>query len=81
MTEVYTLTREDIEKHASKGWDIAIDRLENDGIITTEKAEEYRKYTIVTVTKRSVLEHFTELFKCEESGKSVLRFHEVRIKD
>jgi hypothetical protein len=81
MTEVYTMTREDIEQDASKGWDLAIDRLENDGVITSEQAEEYRKYTVVMLTKRSVVQRFADLFKCEEVGKSVIRFHEVKIKN
>lgn len=81
MSEIYTLTREDIEQHASKGWDVAINRLENDGIITEEQAEEYRKYTVVMLTKRSVVERFADLFKCEEPGRSVIRFHEVKVKD
>lgn len=81
MTEVYTLGREEIEQYASKGWDIAIDKLQKDGIITSEQAEEYRKYTVVMFTKKSVLQKFSDLFECEEAGKRTIRFHEVKLMD
>ena len=52
--KTFEVSREDIERYASIGFELAIATLYKNGVITEEEAKEYYDYTCTSVTNKSV---------------------------
>lgn len=81
MSAVFTLTKEQMEAHASLVWGIAIDKLRQDGAISKEKANQYLDYTVIIVTKESLAERLWHFFKEAPKGHSQIKFMVVNMKE
>ena len=81
MSAVFTLTKEQMEAQASLVWGIAIDHLRQDGAISKEVADQYLDYTVVIVTRESLVERLWRFFKQAPEGQSQLKFKIVNMKE
>lgn len=75
----FSITREEMERHANYVWDLTIEKLFDDGVITRAKADEYLGYSLVVITKESIAERFSHFFKGEEPGKTMFRYRLVKM--
>ena len=68
--KTYDVNREDIERYVSTGFELAINTLLKDGVITDDQAEEYYNYGCTSITNKSVMERMAHLF-----GKEIPENH------
>lgn len=81
MSMIFSLTKEEMEKHASIVWGMTIDKLRMDGVISKEDATEYLDYTVVIVTEKSIGERLRRFFQPAPEGRSAIKFKVVNMRE
>jgi hypothetical protein len=59
---IFDVTREDIERYVTIGFDLAIKTMVNNGTITQKQADEYANYTCTSISNKSVVSRLASFF-------------------
>jgi hypothetical protein len=59
---IFEVTREDLDRYVTIGFDLAIRTMVKDGTITQEQADEYADYVCTSITNKSVASRLASFF-------------------
>ena len=76
----FDVSREDIERYVTIGFDLAIKTLVKDNAITTEQADEYADYACTSITNRSVIARLSSFFTKTSTNTLTFKFLAIKLK-
>lgn len=76
----FVVSREDIERYVTTGFDLAVRTMLNDGVISNKQAEIYADYACTSITNESLISRLKNNFFGKDASDGGVTFKFVAIK-